>query len=345
MNWLSNSSVVYCCVNNISKKFACFDLDETIICSKSGSKFVRNKDDWKYKYHNVKNKLQKYYSQKYNIVIFTNQAGIKLFGIDNWKYMMDAILYDLQLPISIYCATEYDLYRKPFPTMWTMFIKHRDFDNNSFYCGDACGRRNDFSDSDYKFALNCNLQFFTPDVIFDAQEYIEYPRILYSIDFKKYFSPKEFNITISKNTMYILVGNYASGKTHFANKYLIPYGCVSTSSILNTRKLIDNHQSIVIDNTNLTAKERANYIGIATDNNYTCICINIVCPISLAIHNSRYRHYVSNGTEKIISDDIIAQYRTKFEYPTIDEGFADIVNYNFAIDISVDIVKYLMLLF
>ncbi len=40
----------------------------------------------------------------------------------------------------------------------------------SFYCGDAAGRvkgkKKDFSDSDYKFALNINITFFTPEMLF-----------------------------------------------------------------------------------------------------------------------------------------------------------------------------------
>ena len=46
----------------------------------------------------------------------------------------------------------------------------------SFYCGDACGRENDFSDTDLKFALNLNIPVFTPEYIFlNNNEY--FPRI------------------------------------------------------------------------------------------------------------------------------------------------------------------------
>ena len=39
-------------------------------------------------------------------------------------------------------------------------IKH------SFYCGDAAGRNNDFSNSDRLFAHNCNLEFILPRKLF-----------------------------------------------------------------------------------------------------------------------------------------------------------------------------------
>ena len=43
----------------------------------------------------------------------------------------------------------------------------------SFYCGDAAGRkkskarlRNDFSSSDYLFAYNIGIKFYTPETLF-----------------------------------------------------------------------------------------------------------------------------------------------------------------------------------
>lgn len=58
--------------------------------------------------------------------------------------------------------------------MWDLFVKECNdkikIDKKaSFYCGDAAGRKpplvkkKDFSDSDYKFALACDLKFYTPD--------------------------------------------------------------------------------------------------------------------------------------------------------------------------------------
>ena len=61
--------------------------------------------------------------------------------------------------------------------MWTEFVKNMNGDIdidyvNSFYCGDAAGRPKtatrpkDFSDGDRKFALNINLPFKTPEMLF-----------------------------------------------------------------------------------------------------------------------------------------------------------------------------------
>lgn len=67
-------------------------------------------------------------------------------------------------------ATDDDKYRKPLLGLWDMFLQNNhlttaDIDlQSSFYIGDAAGRKkgpqrkiNDFSDFDYKFALNVGL--------------------------------------------------------------------------------------------------------------------------------------------------------------------------------------------
>jgi bifunctional polynucleotide phosphatase/kinase len=347
MHWELHNTIIFSKDNDTQQtdKYACFDLDGTIICPKSGSKYVKHKEDWEFKFKTTADILRKYHLKKYKIVIFTNQAGIKLIGIDNWKEMICNIRDKLGLNIDVHAAMNYDLYRKPFPTMWTMFVNGRNVDNKSFYCGDACGRENDFSDSDYKFALNCNLKFYTPEELFKNTKYIVMPRILYKIDFKKYLLKSNIECNTKKMDIIVLVGNYASGKTHFANKYLIPNGYISVKSIDEIKANIVDNNSIVIDNINLTIFDRTIYIKLAKHYNYSCRCINIVCPISLAIHNSRYRHYMSNGKCNIISDDIICQYKDRFEYPTNDEGFDEIMKYNFSIDTSCDISKYFLFLF
>ena len=41
---------------------------------------------------------------------------------------------------------------------------------NSFYCGDAAGRRTDFSNDDLLFSININFKFMTPEMYFNYQQ-------------------------------------------------------------------------------------------------------------------------------------------------------------------------------
>lgn len=62
------------------------------------------------------------------------------------------MLRQLNLPISIYAATDHDIYRKPRTGMWKEMIEDLDLDTGegvdlqkSFFVGDAAGRSKDHS--------------------------------------------------------------------------------------------------------------------------------------------------------------------------------------------------------
>jgi bifunctional polynucleotide phosphatase/kinase len=79
---------------------------------------------------------------------------------------VSAVFSQLDLPISIYAATEKDQYRKPRTGMWKELLEDHDLNpgsvdlENSFFVGDAGGRiasigiAKDFSSSDrYSMAI------------------------------------------------------------------------------------------------------------------------------------------------------------------------------------------------
>jgi len=155
-------------------KVAIFDLDDTLIKTASGKIFAANKDDWKF-HQNVVATLKKYNTENYSIIIVSNQAGLKNeTKINEWIHKLDNIIKTLNIPIMIFASFSHDEYRKPLPTFYTI-IKQKFKTNGvdiveSFYCGDACGRINDHSDTDLKFALNCQIPFYTPEHIFLQKE-------------------------------------------------------------------------------------------------------------------------------------------------------------------------------
>jgi bifunctional polynucleotide phosphatase/kinase len=89
----------------------------------------------------------------------SNQAGISLKGnsktiksdqkrLADFKNKVSVVLNQLDLPTSIYAATERDQYRKPRVGMWHDLLEDYDLDSadavdlpNSFFVGDAGGRQ------------------------------------------------------------------------------------------------------------------------------------------------------------------------------------------------------------
>ncbi|XP_042223215.1 uncharacterized protein F21D5.5-like [Homarus americanus] len=57
-------------------KIAGYDMDGTLIVTKSGNVFAKDYNDWKIIYSEVPGKLKKLHQDGYKIIIFTNQAGI-----------------------------------------------------------------------------------------------------------------------------------------------------------------------------------------------------------------------------------------------------------------------------
>jgi bifunctional polynucleotide phosphatase/kinase len=105
----------------------------------------------------VPSKLHSLHDSGYQIVILSNQAGISLKlnskfaksdmkSLSNFKVKASKVLTSLDLPISLYAATEKDLYRKPRAGMWRELLDNYRLDTgavdleNCVFVGDAAGR-------------------------------------------------------------------------------------------------------------------------------------------------------------------------------------------------------------
>ena len=118
-------------------------------------------------------------NKDFKLVVFTNQAGIGLGKVKISDFMdkVEAIATKLDVPLQVFVATGYDNYRKPHDGMWDLFVSGENFNQlididmeESFFCGDAAGRKEDFSSSDKDFALNIGLRFMTPEELFGGTE-------------------------------------------------------------------------------------------------------------------------------------------------------------------------------
>uniref|UniRef100_A0A803N9Z6 Uncharacterized protein n=1 Tax=Chenopodium quinoa TaxID=63459 RepID=A0A803N9Z6_CHEQI len=143
--------------------------------------FIRTgADAWSLMYPSIPDKLQKLYNDGYKLVIFTNESNIDRWknkrqkAVDSKVGRLNNFINLVKVPIQVYIACGFGLtdpYRKPKTGMWHVMERHFnsgipvDMDQ-SFYVGDAAGRKNDHSDADIKFAQDVGLKFYVPEDFF-----------------------------------------------------------------------------------------------------------------------------------------------------------------------------------
>jgi bifunctional polynucleotide phosphatase/kinase len=317
------------------KNIASFDIDGTIISTKSGKVFPKDYADWRFLYENTITKLKEYYNKDYCIIFISNQGGLKTIEQKNdWKKKINNIVKEIKIPICIYASTDNYLFRKPLPTIWNIIKSKILISDKSFYCGDACGRKNDHNDTDYKFALNCGIIFLTPEMCFldelkcnDCK--INYPNLSdISIHSNYNFLPEK-----KIKELIIMIGFPGAGKSTFINKYIEPFEYViinqdklktKNKCISETEKYMKINKNIVIDSLNYNKDMRKIYIDIAKKYNYDVRCIVLNTSFEISKHNMLYRYYKSNGTESRIPDLVYNKMKKNMEFPDKKEGIKNI---------------------
>ncbi|KAK9467847.1 polynucleotide kinase 3 phosphatase-domain-containing protein [Lipomyces arxii] len=197
----------------VSVAVAGFDLDGTLITTKTGRPFATSEKDWKFKFGQTRTlaKLKSWVEQEHEakekiLVIFSNQNGIALVPktaksrktkVDEtrtrlWQFKtkMMAMAKPLGIPCYIVAATKKDDFRKPDIRMWQLVkkaheehLQHQLSQSNqdsehpgrvvinlakdeSFFVGDAAGRKGDHSNVDREFANKLEVKFYTPEQYF-----------------------------------------------------------------------------------------------------------------------------------------------------------------------------------
>lgn len=349
-------------------KIAAFDLDHTIITTKTGRVFPVDTHDWQIMYAEIPAKLKKLYEEGNKIVFFTNQRNISKGNTDpsDFKKKIECIVKKLGVPVQVFVSTSPGIYRKPAPGMWDILVKKYNEDvsidlSSSFYVGDAAGRianwkpqkKKDFSCSDRLFALNIQVQFFTPEEFFLGYDKVEFkmplfdPRnipngplaqVLKSVEAiagSYPFSLDEHSILSSTPELLVFVGFPAAGKSHFAEKYLLPNGYVhiNRDTLGSWKKCIhecdislQKGNSVVIDNTNPDKESRKRYIDLAIKYKKPCRCFLFPCSLEQAKHNNMFRLITSKDKSHVgVNDMVLNSYKLKYEEPELSEGFSQIV--------------------
>ena len=331
-------------------KIAAYDMDGTLIKTKSGLVFPKDYDDWQLLYIDVPNKLKELHKNSYKIVIFTNQASIGSGKVNtnSFKNKLKNIVQRIGVPMQIFIATGNSIYRKPAPGMWQKLEEYNDSvpidKDNSFYVGDAAGRiknwapgkKKDHSLADRLLALNLGLKFYTPEEHFRGHQQAQY--ILPAFN-PTNLSSKEIctgsSLTSSSQEIILMVGCPGSGKSHFVRNHLSQYECVNRDNLGSWQKCVtvmEKHltekRSVVVDNTNPDSVSRQRYIEVAKRYNISVRCFIMSVNVDHAKHNNKFRELTDPSHAKI-NEIIINSYVKNYQPPTVDEGFTEIVHINF----------------
>lgn len=191
------------CTTSSSEKCKCnrvaiFDLDGTLITTRSGRKFPANSKDWKFLYEEpVRAQLRHLHDEGYMLCVLSNQLGVDLGHVTlvDVTSKVDDIQRALQVPLTACLCCCDDIYRKPRPTVAALLFRDllprvleaglcgssastgrqvsaagdRCKYPRVFFVGDSAGRPKDHSCADLKLALNVGMHFFTPEEFFLGQ--------------------------------------------------------------------------------------------------------------------------------------------------------------------------------
>ena len=344
-----------------SNKVAGFDIDGTIITTKSGRKFPVDTNDWKVQFSVIPGRLQKLVREDYKIVFFTNQLGIKKnkVPVGQFQSKIESLVDILGIPVIIMAALESDINRKPCIGMWNHFCQHHNggievHKVNSFYIGDAAGRienwapkmKKDFSRSDRKFAANISIPFCTPEEFFLSSNKAHFTWGEFQpmeIDPYMLLEPESASITSSSQEVILFIGAPASGKTTFYQKHLQPEGYIYINRdtlgswqkcVAECEKVLRLRKSVVIDNTNPDVDSRKRYLTVAEKHNIPTRCFLFAASIAHCKHNNKFRELknISIPGYKPVNDIAFNAYSTRYKQPDINEGFTEIVRINFIPD-------------
>lgn len=341
-------------------KIAGFDLDGTLIKTKSGNVFPKDINDWEIWHSTVLKELVNLNDTGFKVCIFTNQKGIQMgkVSLSAFKGKIQKICSRIGITMQVFISLGSLNFRKPYIGMWnlleTSFNGNVKVDRlNSIYVGDAAGRvrtkerlRSDHSLSDRLFAINLNVNFFTPEQFFLKKKKIEEfsmpvfdPSIILnkSLDL---FQPVDTKFPIAQSELLVMVGPPASGKSTISLQLSNQHGYVIVNQdILKTwqkcfehaSELLDLKKRVIIDNTNRDLETRQRYIKLAKDKNIPCRCIVMKVSMSHSFHNNRYRQIAKlvDKNHLNVNDTVIRMFYTSFKKPNSIEGFNDIIKVNF----------------
>jgi bifunctional polynucleotide phosphatase/kinase len=333
--------------HNYKDSIAGFDMDGTIIKTKSGKVFPIDKNDWIFLFDDIPEKIASISKTK-TIIIFSNQMGISTGKTkeEDIIFKVNNIQNKLNIPFIFLASKEDDINRKPRPGMYNFIESELDLKINtkeSFYVGDMAGRKElpskldsenpgrkkDKDNTDLKFALNTKLKFYTPEEYFKG---IKEDKELsgYKLDSKLESKP----ITnIQEKELIIISGLPASGKSSLAKNIIANNKNVNFfSKDLNGTKFkklviesLENGKTTVVEGLFATNDKRKEMLDLAKKYGYKTRLVQMEIPIDLANHLNMYRTLFEN--HKKVPSVVYNIYLKQYESPIVNDYDSIEINY------------------
>lgn len=262
-----------------SGHIAGFDLDWTLVRAMRG-KFPKDVEDITLLPNRI-SVLKKLAKRGFTIAIFTNQKSTNDNKVQfNLERVTNGIklLEEVEIKVIVFMSISDDTYRKPKTGMWSV-VKQIISVGSGFYCGDAAGRPQDFSDSDREFAKNIGVKFYLPEGLFPRVERINGIETVSETG-----NINQVELPPLKS-MVILMGMPGSGKSNYYQQSLNPLGYVHVSrdelkTINKMKKMVHGalfrDQLVAIDATNARQVHRQEYYDLAIEFGYTVTLLYFV---------------------------------------------------------------------
>jgi len=354
--WIKKDSVIVCDFGTTpSNKILGFDMDQTLIDMKSENKFPINADDWIFLFNKnlMIEKMNEFLKNDYKIAIFTNQKGISIGKTKELDITtkIERIQKALGIPLIALIATDDDYYRKPSIGLWKLLfeefngeIKKPDL-KKCLYIGDAAGRKvnqsgkKDWSNADYLFSKNINVDFKVPEAFFDKGKNsfgsIDFdPKVLKENE-NKFDLNKLLEKLPGKKDIIIFCGSPGSGKTNLYHNYLkkLGYEHVNQDQLKTEQKCVkvatehlSQARNVAIDSTNPTKLKRKVFIDLAKKMGATIRCFFFKMEKNVVFHlnNLRSINKFRTNYTKGVADVIIHTWFKNLDEPKVNEGFDEV---------------------